>query len=632
MKRPLLPATCKVLACLAFSLCSIAGTALAETPATSAVLTASDLQRFMDDYVPAQLKRKNIPGAVITVVKDGELIFSRGYGVANVARTAPMRPETTLLRPGSISKLLTLVAVMQQVEQGKLDLDRDVNTYLDFTVPTPAGGVPVTLRRLLGHRAGFEHHLKDMIQAGTRPEPLGPWLRHALPPRLFPHGDVAAYSNYGYGLAGYIVERVSGERFDDYAKAHILAPLHMDASTFEQPVAAARLASVASAYTGAGNTPVPAFETIMPGPAGGLSSTGADMGRLMLALLNGGEHLLAPATLAKIMPTPLPGAGLPDGLLGFEVDDAAGNRFIGKHGLTSAVVSQLALLPDAHFGIFASYNSVGDAPGELLAAVAKRYFQRPPTSAAPIATENGDAQAAAGTYQITMRADSSFVRLPALMQQLRVTSAAGGGIHIDAMPGSMRETAPMLFTGADGARATFRHGADGRSYMQASMVPLAFEWQAVAWYLDKRFVLPAVLASVLLIIVTLLAWPIGALLRRRRALQFGAGPRERRAHRLVRLALLVDLLALGGTIWLADVSTDLMRMNASLDAALLVLYSVAWCAVLATPLVVAIALRFWRDRVGSTWARLHHSLIALAMTVFSYFLVTWGIAGTTLNY
>jgi CubicO group peptidase (beta-lactamase class C family) len=612
----------KMLALL-FAAC-IPHQAMAQTPAFTQPLASIELKHFMDDFMRDQLKRKQIAGAVVTVVSDGTIILNRGYGFANVAKAVPMQADATLLRPGSISKLLTAIAVVQLADQGKLELDRDVNDYLDFKLPTPPGGVPVTLRRLLGHRAGFEQHIKGLFQAGTAPEPLGAWLKHALPPRLFPKGDVQAYSNYGYGLAGYIVERVSGKRFEDYAQADLLAQLQMDASTFAQPLPASRRGLVALAYN-ASNAPLPTFETIMPAPAGALSTTGTDMGRLMLALLGGGNKLLAGSTF--------------EGLPGVEVDHAEGNRFIGKHGLTSATVSYLGLLPQERFGIFVSYNSAtagiggpDSAPSELLRAVAGRYFKRATVSVAPIASERSDAHAASGSYQITMRADSSFVRLPALMQQLTVSTAAGGGIRIDGMAGSLRGTAPMVFTGPNDARVSFRRGADGHNYMHASMIPLAVEWQAVPWYLDKRFVLPAVLGSAMLIVVSLLCWPIGALLRRRHAVHYGTCPRDRREHGMVRFALLLNLLTLAGTVGLAAISADLMRLNASLDSTLLALHALAWCTVAATPFVAAIAVRFWRDQVGSRWARIHHTLIAVAMVLFSYFLVMWGIAGTTLNY
>src|SRR5262249_8910010 len=145
------------------------------------------------------------------------------------------------------SKVFTGIAVMQLVEQGKLDLDRDVNDYLGFRIPTPQGGVPVTLRRLLTHRAGFEEHVKGLF-SDQPPEPLGNRLAPSLPPRLYPAGDVSAYSNYGVGLAGYIVERVSGEPFADYVARHILQPLGMLHSSFAQPLPDALAPLLAKGY------------------------------------------------------------------------------------------------------------------------------------------------------------------------------------------------------------------------------------------------------------------------------------------------------------------------------------------------------------------------------------------------
>lgn len=109
---------------------------------------------------------------------------SPGYGFADIDAKKPLTADATLVRPGSISKLFTGIAVMQLVDAGKLDLDRDVNGYIDFAIPTPAGGVAVTLRRLLTHRAAFEEHLNGPFSRDRESEPLGRWLAKNLPQRL----------------------------------------------------------------------------------------------------------------------------------------------------------------------------------------------------------------------------------------------------------------------------------------------------------------------------------------------------------------------------------------------------------------------------------------------------------------
>lgn len=125
-------------------------------------LTASDVEAFLDGILPLQLNADDIAGATVAVVKDGKLLFARGYGYADVKEKRAVSAEETLFRPGSISKLFTWTAVMQLFESGKLDLDRDVNEYLDFKIPE-AFGKPITLKNLLTHTPGFEEQIKDLF-------------------------------------------------------------------------------------------------------------------------------------------------------------------------------------------------------------------------------------------------------------------------------------------------------------------------------------------------------------------------------------------------------------------------------------------------------------------------------------
>ena len=199
-------------------------------------LTAEDVGAWFDGLVPDAITRGDVAGAVVVVVKDGQVLFERGYGYADVKARKPVDPETTMFRPGSVSKTFTWTAVMQQVEAGKIDLDADVNTYLDFKIP-PFNGKPITMRQLMSHSAGFSDAAKNLITGDPKTlvttESL---LKAAIPARIFPPGEVPAYSNYGASLAGYIVQRVSGEPFDKYVDKHIFAPLGMKHSTFAQPL------------------------------------------------------------------------------------------------------------------------------------------------------------------------------------------------------------------------------------------------------------------------------------------------------------------------------------------------------------------------------------------------------------
>jgi CubicO group peptidase (beta-lactamase class C family) len=179
-------------------------------------MTVADVQAFLDGFMPMQLERENIAGAVVLVVKNGAVFFAKGYGYSDVEKKVPVTTDATLFRPGSISKLFTWTAVMQLVEQGKLDLDQDINKYLDFTIPAKFGK-PITLRNLMTHTPGFEEQIKDLInEEGAPMATLKQHLSQHIPERIFPPGTTPAYSNYGAALAGYIVERVSGRPFNDY--------------------------------------------------------------------------------------------------------------------------------------------------------------------------------------------------------------------------------------------------------------------------------------------------------------------------------------------------------------------------------------------------------------------------------
>src|SRR5712692_10228580 len=273
-------------------------------PQTRLELTAANLASVVDPLMEEWIGKHRGPGAVVVVMRDGP-VFAKGYGFSDIDAKKPFTADATLVRPGSISKLFTGIAVMQLVDVGRLDLDRDVNGYIDFAIPTPAGGVPVTLRRLLSHRAGFEEHAKGLFSRDREPEPLGRWLAKNLPRRLFPKGDVEAYSNYGVALAGYIVERVSGEPYASYMQRHLLDPLGMSHSTFRQPLPDDLAPLMAKGYRTSDTPPLTFFETIAAVPAGGLSATGADMGRFIRALMNGGAldgvRILSKARLDEMM-------------------------------------------------------------------------------------------------------------------------------------------------------------------------------------------------------------------------------------------------------------------------------------------------------------------------------------------
>jgi CubicO group peptidase (beta-lactamase class C family) len=260
-------------------------------PSPTGINDPRELGAFLDRVISAQLREDHIAGATISVVKDGRLFFAKGYGSADLQTGTPVSAQTTLFRIGSVSKLFTAAAVLQLVEQGKLNLHADVNTYLKtFHIPATYPE-PITLAHLLTHTAGFEDRETGLYPLTTNDlESLGQWLAKHVPTRVRPPGKLTAYSNYGYALVGYIVEQVSGMPFEQYVEQHLFQPLGMRSSTFRQPLPASLAADLSQGYTYSNGMYHPGpFDVVQGVPEGAMSSTATDMANFMMALLQNGR-------------------------------------------------------------------------------------------------------------------------------------------------------------------------------------------------------------------------------------------------------------------------------------------------------------------------------------------------------
>src|SRR5918997_375789 len=209
----------------------------------------AEMEAFLNEELSREMEKHHIAGAAVSVVKDGELFFAKGYGSADLENNIPVDPEQTIFPIGSVTKLFTWTAVMQLAEQGKLDLDADIDKYLDFRIPDTYPQ-PITLENLMTHTAGFEDRRFEQLALDADDQvPTREWLISHMPARIRPPGDVAAYSNYGTALAGDIVARVSGEPYEQYIQEHILNPLDMVHTTARSPMPAELREDASVGYT-----------------------------------------------------------------------------------------------------------------------------------------------------------------------------------------------------------------------------------------------------------------------------------------------------------------------------------------------------------------------------------------------
>ncbi|HKZ09881.1 MAG TPA: serine hydrolase domain-containing protein [Rhodanobacteraceae bacterium] len=624
------------------------------TAGATPTLDAQDLGTFFDGLVPYMLERNDIAGGVVAVVKDGKLVFAQGYGYSDVAKRTPVIPDQTLFRIGSISKLFTWTAVMQQVAAGKIDLDADVNKYLDFRIPEKFGK-PITMRDLMTMTPGFAEVIRDLIFASPRrPFPLRQYLVERMPPRIFPPGKVVAYSNYGATLAGYIVQRVSGEPFDKYVEAHILKPLAMSHSTFVQPLPAALQGDMATGYiTATDKTTVP-FEVVEPYPAGSFTSSATDMAKFMIMQLQGGQfdgNTILPAATVQLMHSPHYNAA-PDmnGYdFGFYRENRNGLRIIGHGGDTLAFHSDLHLLLDKDIGIFMSFNSAGKAPNgtaegvrtELFRAFLDRYFPFSAPQEKTLASAKADAARVAGWYWASRREDSAL-RLIFSLGQAKVAALPNGDITVSMLKdpsGAVkhwREIGPLTYREVNGqSRLRFVTNSDGSiKWWTTDDFPPVEVFQPVRGLQQHGWFVLLTEIAIAVFVLTLLVWIGGAIARRR----FGRRPLMATTDRFAlnlasRIGVCLMLaVVVGWLLLLTAFSKPMALMYSNFTSWLVVLYVLGVLGIIGGIAIVLEAISRIVRGPGGWLVRVGEFVLGLCALYGIWAIVAYGLVNFNLHY
>jgi CubicO group peptidase (beta-lactamase class C family) len=602
--------------------------------------------------IPYALQRGDVAGAVVVVVKDGEVLFQKGYGYADLKRKMPVNPERTLFRPGSVSKLFTWTAVMQLVEQGKLDLDQDINAYLDFEIP-PAFGQPITLRNCMTHTPGFEEVARNLFSDDTTEVPSnGAWLKSWTPTRVYPPGTVPAYSNYATALAGYIVERVSGQPFEEYIEQHIFRPLGMQHATFRQPLPSTLRPDMAEGYETASSGEAKPFEMVVGAPAGSLSASGADMARFMIAHLQkgrlGSATILRPET-ARLMHTTaltiLPAVNRM--VLGFYESNLNGHRAIAHAGDTYWFHSDLHLFIDDGIGLFISMNSPGKegAAGAIRSAFFEQFADRylpGAESKARLDTATADAHArlVAGTYDNSRGSVTNFFRVTDLLGPAKVTVNPDTTISLQFLTGlngepkRWREIRPFVWQESGGKNLMAARVEKGRVVMLSGDEISPFMvfmptpgWRSPAW------LGPLAQLSIAALVLTLFFWPIAAVVRRRYKVAFPLQGRAAKAHRWVRLAALAVLLLLVGWTWMIkQMLSDVGALTSKSDPWLWMLQLLGLVVFVgAAGMALWNAWLAWSGRRRWT-SRVWSSVLALACMTMLYVALVFKLIAFDINY
>jgi serine beta-lactamase-like protein LACTB len=325
-------------------------------PVSSPAKSYEPVIKALDAFVAREIEQKGLPALSIALVDDQKVIWSKGYGFADPKTKKPATAET-VYRVGSVSKLFTDIAVMQQVERGALDLDAPITKYLPDFKPVNKFDKPITLRQLMTHRSGL-----------VREPPIGHYFDDTAPSLektvtslnktelVYEPEKKTKYSNAAIGTVGFVLQTIKDETFPRYLHKAVLDPLGMPHSSFEPlpEITKDLAASLMWTYHGR-EFPAPTFE-LGEGPAGSMYSTVNDLGKFMSVLFAEGKGphgpIISKESLNEMWKPQFAKDGDKTGFgIGFLIGELDGNRSIGHGGAIYGFSTELEALPDEKLGV-----------------------------------------------------------------------------------------------------------------------------------------------------------------------------------------------------------------------------------------------------------------------------------------
>ena len=619
---------------------------IAQNPSCTAAVRTDGTP--LDSAIVAAMHEHNVPGAAIVVVRDGAVDVLRGYGCADLERDVPVDPRTTVFRIASVSKSFVATATLVAAERGLVDLRTDVNRYLrGLQVPT-AWDRPITLHHLLTHTAGFEESVVGY--AARTPadiRPLGEFLAAKLPQRGWPPGDVTSYSNYGYALAGYVVESAASTSFADYVQREVLSPLGMTRSSFAHPLPPELERDLATSHRCTANGCAPAARDYRSAyPPGGLATTADDVSRFLLAQLGlpvNGRRVLSDSVLGLMRARQFSHhPRLPGLTYGFVEEGVGDERALTHAGAASGFTSFVVIVPGRQFAAFVVANGGSSRFGAAARDAMTRTLAVPEIMPHPRGAEYSSVNPA-GSYRLTRYARRGVENLPMLFSgQLHVVPGGGDTIAIVGLGDANGDYVPEgmdVWTrvgGHDLVAVRTENGAVTHLFGSQSFFGTRFPaaYERLAWYDAPGFLNEALSYTMALPLLALVVWPIvaGVIRWRRRRLV--------PTHRTARLpgawrstAMVVAVVAAALTTWfgfgfIAASNRAAERGGGDLvyglpPAMQLLAWAPSVLALLAV-LLVLLAIAGWRRRWWSVPGRLLYTVIAINVVLFVAILVRWG--------
>lgn len=590
-----------------------------------------------DSLFQKGLNEKMIPGGSIVIVH-GDSVHVSAYGLRNVAKHLTA-DTTTLFQLGSVGKLFTVIAALQQVEAGNLDLHADVNTYLDGFSLRPYGR-PITLMDLLTHTAGLNDRIIGYL-ARTEGDvlPLGEHLKSSMPTTFQPPGVEINYSNYGYALAGHLVERASGLPFTTYVQQNIFDRLGMKHTTYRLPDNYAELDAYAIGYRTRDTFEPVTCHPRHATPAGSALSCASDMKKLLAEFLNPSGKLLKPESFDLLRQQQFTShPSLMGYTLGMEEQYLNGVHGLAKGGAFTGFLAEFVIFPERQIGLFISTNTQTDNFMELFR---NELFPRLLGTAANPGLRNPiplDIKEFAGVYRSERYNHTSVEDLLALYQGKLELRVSDQGDLITYQNGDWRHYRPvdsLTFQNQSAPEQylVFRRDDDGKISRLYTNINLAgfylpISLTPVAWYddpvmINEYYVLVPLVIFPFLFVPLFRGW---VLLRRRKRPDYWFGKLAPNAT--LYIGLLTSALFLIHFIWgFMFLARNINEFYFGVPQTFQTVQELTFLLPVAVVLLVLSTINLWAKKHGTIVFRFYCLAFSFSAMIHLAFLYRWHFIG-----
>ncbi len=596
------------------------------------------LEAYMDGLVHTYMQENDIAGATVGIIKDGQPALLKGYGYADVKNEQPVNPDSTLFRIGSISKMFVWTAIMQLKEEGKLELDADINRYLEDVKIPDTYDDPITLRDLMTHSAGFEEYIIGLFaRDSTRLRPLGEILAEELPARVRPPATYSSYSNHGTGIAAYIVEQVSGMEFEDYVEERIFDPLDMNQSTFRQPLPKRLKSQMSKGYAfEEGEFKEKEFEFVPLGPVGTASTTAENMLHFMQTHLRYGQYqdtTILNSSTGRLMQQPAfrQAKQVNPMRYGFIDQSQNGVEIIGHGGDTFWFHSTMMLFPEHDLGFFLSFNSAngGGTYGRLFSDFVDHYFPEDNVTIDTLQMGQEQLQRFTGSYRANRYPHERFTHIIALLGSSEVTATEDGTLKTmdDGEANYWFPVDSLTFQNTQNTSIiAFDENEQGKiTHMLRGELPIfAFEKISFVSSQTLHFTLFGLAGAVFL--ATLFYWPLAYGVRKNYRLKASANaslPFVRKATAWVNALIILVFFGWVGLGVGSNGEGIIYGLSAGLKTAFIL-------PIISVLLMLAMGYhtyKIWQNSESRIWSRLWYSLLFVLSGTLIWQLYYWNLLG-----